>query len=125
MPIPAEEKVTRKYEMLRRKEEEESVKLLSQKYKLPYIDLFIFPIEIDAIKTLPEDRARAANLAIFQRAGKNLKIGVRTPEKEETKTALKHLESDRYTYELYLISVHSLEHALGFYKKIPEEHKRT
>ena len=123
--MPAEEKVTRKYEMLRRKEEEESVKLLSQKYKLPYIDLFIFPIEIDAIKTLPEDRARAANLAIFQRAGKNLKIGVRTPEKEETKTALKHLESDRYTYELYLISVHSLEHALGFYKKIPEEHKRT
>lgn len=123
MPPSTDEKVTRKYEALRRKEEEESVKLLSQKYKLPYIDLFMFPIEVDAIKTLPEEKARTGNLAVFQRTGKILKIGVQHPDKEETKAALKRLESDRYIHELYLISRHSLEHAWEFYKKVPEEYK--
>lgn len=125
MITSSEEKAARKYETLKRKEEEESTKLLSQKYKLPYIDLFLFPIEVDALKTIPEDRAHAGNLAVFQRTGKNLKIGVRTPEKEETQAALKHLESDRYSYELYFISAHSLEHAWNLYKKVPEGHPKT
>lgn len=120
----SEEKVEQKYEALKRKEEEESTKLLSQKYKLPYIDLFIFPIEADAINTLPEDRARAGNLAVFQRTGKNLKIGVRSPEKDETKAVLKHLESDRFSCELFLISEHSLGHAWNFYKTVPEAYQK-
>ena len=114
-----EEKREHKLELLRRKEEEESVSLISKKYKIPYQNLSTVAIEIDAIKILSEDRARRGEMVVFQTSGKRLKIGVRSPDKEETSAVLKGLERDRYTYELFLVSRHSLEHAWGFYKKVP------
>ena len=120
-----EEKPKRKLELLKKKEEEDSVKILSQKYKIPYADLAVFPIEIDAIKILPEEKARKAELVIFQTAGKNLKIGVRNPEKEETKIALKRLAENRYNCDLFLVSRSGLERAWEFYKKVPAEYEAT
>lgn len=120
-----EDKPKRKLELLRKKEEEESVKILSQKYKIPYADLTVFPVEVDAVKIIPEEKAKKAELVIFQLAGKNLKIGARNPAKEDTKIALKRLSEDRYNYTLFLTSRSSLEHAWEFYKKIPTEHSPT
>lgn len=121
MPQFKEEKTARKLELLKRKEEEESVAILAQKYGIPYADLSTFPIEIDALKILPEEKARRGNAAIFQQTGKRLKVAVRNPEKEETKTALKHLSEERYEYELYLVSRSSLERVWSFYKRVAAE----
>lgn len=120
-----EEKQIRKVDTLRHKEEEESVKLLSQKYKIPYLNLMIFPVEIDAIKIIPETDARRASLVIFQEAGKHLKIAVRNPEKEEASSLLKRLQNKRYSYDLFIVSGSSLEHALQYYKKVPPEHSTS
>lgn len=117
-----EEKTERKLETLRRKEEEESVKILSQKYRIPYADLSKFPVELDAVKIIPEEKARKSNLVVFQITGRNLRIGVRNPEKEETRSLLKQLEEDRYTFELFLVSQSGLNHAWEFYRKVPETH---
>mgnify|MGYP001585638078 CR=1 FL=1 len=114
-----EEKSSHKLELLRRKEEEESVKILSQKYKLPYVNLGLLPIEIDALKIIPEEKSRLAEIVVVQTAGKKLKIAVRNPEKEETKKVLKNLEEQNYTYDLFLVSKDSLEHVWQLYKKIP------
>lgn len=115
-----EEKQQRKLDLLHRKEEEESVKMLSQKYKLSYVNLLVTPIETDALKILSEDKARTADIAIFQMTGKHLKIAVRNPQKTETSAALKRLETDGYVYELFLVSIHSLTHAWEIYKMVPE-----
>lgn len=122
MPKFDEEKIGRRLLLLRRKEAEESTRLLSEKYKLPYIDLSVFPIEIDAIKIVPEERARPAELAVFQAIGPRLKIAVRNPDKDETRAALKTLEAQRYAYELYLASRPSLERAWEIYRRVPEKH---
>lgn len=118
-----EEKTQRKLETLLRKEEEESTKLLSQKYQLPYVDLFIFPIESDALRVVPEGNARAGGMAVFQITGKRLKIAVKNPREEATLAVLKRLENTGYTYELALCSMHSLAHAWDFYKKLPPPHE--
>lgn len=120
-----EDKPKRKLELLKKKEEEESVKILSQKYKIPYVDLNIFPVEIDAIKLVEEGKARGAELAVFQKTGLELKIGVRNPEKQDVKIVLKKLTDERYNYDLFLVSRISLERAWEFYKKIPDEHSTT
>jgi len=114
-----EEKSKRKLESLRRQEEEESTKLLAKKYKIPYLDPKVFPIDLDALRIVPEEKARAAELVVFQAAGKSLKIGVRKPDKEETQNLLSRLKEDRYTFDLFLISRSSLEYAWEFYRKIP------
>ena len=116
-----EEKQSRKVDTLRHKEEEESIQLLSQTYKIPYLNLTLFPIEIDALKIIPEADARRALLVVFQEAGKHLKVAMRNPEKEETKALLTQLAAAHYTYDLFIISGSSLNHALGYYKKVPRE----
>lgn len=118
-----EEKAIRKLELLRRKEEEESAKIVADKYNLPYIDISKVPVEIDALKILPESKARTSQLVVFQKTGKHLKIALRNPEKEETRAVLKRLEEERYTWDLYMTSQAGLRHAWEFYKKVPEEHK--
>lgn len=120
-----EEKSKRKLEVLRRKEEEESTQLLAQKYKLPYVDLSLYPIDIDAVKIIPEEKARNGELVIFNSAGKRLRVAIHNPENDLTKAMLKHLEEDRYILELYLASKHSLAHVWEFYKKAPEAHAVT
>lgn len=118
-----EEKVTRKYDILRKKEEEENTALFAQKFGLPYADISTFPIDIDAIKIIPEESAKAAFMAAFQATGKHLKIALRNPEKEETKALLASLQAANYICELYVVSEHSLERTWSFYKKIPKENE--
>lgn len=117
----SDDKIKEKLELLRRKEEEESIKLLSTKYKLPYLDLTTLPMDLEALKLIPEEQARAAGLAAIRMVGKNLKIAIRNPEKEETKAILKKLEENNFNLELFFVSGHSMELALGYYQKIPKE----
>lgn len=117
------EKTKRKLEALRRKEEEKVTQILSEKYGIPYTDLTIFPIEIDAIQVLSEDEAREGELAVIQKSGKNLKVAVRSPEKEKTKAVLSRLKKNGYKPSLILVSTSSLKRAWEFYKKVPERHR--
>ena len=114
-----EEKTEHKLQLLRHKEEEENVERIAKQYKLPYADLSIFPIEVDAIKLVPEGSAKQAELAAFQVTGWNLKIALRNPENPLAKKILRDLGEQHYQCGLYLVSKRSLEHAWEFYKKIP------
>lgn len=117
-----EEKSKRKLDALHRKEEEESVELMSQKFKIPYLNLSTIPLELDALKIIAEDAAKNGELAVFQSAGKNIKIGIRNPEKEATKKALERLKEERFACDLFLVSKSSLEHVWQFYRRVPKEH---
>lgn len=119
MPQFQEEKQKKQLEILKRKEEEESIRLLSEKYDIPYADLSTFPVELDALKIIPEEKARRAACAVFQATGKKIKIAVRNPRKEETAGILKHLGLEGYSYDLYLVSATSLEKIFSFYQKVP------
>lgn len=118
----SEEKTNRKIELLRREEEEKNVALIAQKFNLPYADISTFPIEIDALKLIPEDKARAGLMAAVQISGNSLKVAVQNPEKDETKKSLEELHKARFACELFLVSHRGLEHAWEYYKKIPKEH---
>ncbi len=116
-----EEKQEHRLELLRRKEEEDSVRMLADRYDLSYIDLSTFPIDLDAIQIISEDKARRAELLIFNATGKRLKIAIRNPKKEETQAVLNALKRDRYSADLFLVSAHSLEHGLEAYTKTSKE----
>jgi len=118
----SEEKSEHKMDALKRKEAEESTQMLAQKYGIPYLDLSMFPVEVDAIKIVSEQTARKAKLAVFQVAGTHLKIAAHDPKMPEAAAALKQLGDAHYTYDLYLASPYGLEHAWQFYKKVPERH---
>ncbi len=118
-----ESKRERKLFQLVRKEEEDTVKILSEKYKIPYADLAITPVNVDALGLIPEEEAKIAETAVIQKTGKKLEIGVRNPEKPETKAALEKLKAQRYFWDLFLVSRTSLEKAWAFYENITRRGK--
>ncbi len=86
------------------------------------MDLSVFPVEVDAIKIVPESAARAGGIAVFQITGARLKIAVRNPDAPETADQLRSLAQSHYDRDLFLASPYSLERAWSFYKKVPERH---
>lgn len=117
-----EEKQKRKVILLHRHEEEESAQLIAKRFSLPYTDLSKFPVETDAIRIIPKEKARHGNLAVFQIIGRQLKIGVLNPTQEHTVAVLKHIAEEGYVYNLFLVSHSSLEYAWNFYEKVPKTH---
>lgn len=113
-----EEKQKKELEILRRSEEEESVKLISSKYGLPYLDLTSIPINTDALKIISEEESRASGLAVIQKVGKKLQMAVKNPEKPQAKAIIQKLREELYSISLFLVSQRSLEKAWAFYKEI-------
>lgn len=113
-----EGKQEQKLERLRRKEEEDTVKMLVEKYRIPYVDLSAVPVNVDALALVPEQAARGAELAVIQKAGKKLQVGVRNPEQPKTKAVLEDLKNRHYTYDLFLVSQRGLEKAWAFYANV-------
>jgi hypothetical protein len=64
---------------LYKEEEEELVKMLSDKYGLPYVDLRTLAPEPDALRLVKEDVARSAGMVAFKMTGHKLYVAILTP----------------------------------------------
>ena len=122
MPDFPDDKARRKLDQLRHKEAEDAAKRAAEGSRIPYVDLSMLPLEIDALKVVPEKDARAAELAVFQIAGAHLKVALRNPEKPEALAVLNTMTQNHYTYECFLVSIYGLERAWDFYRRVPERH---
>ena len=105
---------------MRKSEAEDLAKLLSQKYNLPYLDLSRMTIDIDALKILAEEEARAGKLAVFQKVGQKLQVAIESPNPETTQRILRNLEEKGYKINTFLVSEQSLSRAWKRYSEVPE-----
>ena len=108
---------SKKIEEIKNKEEESFVEHISQKHNLPYIDLFATNIETDALVTVSEKDARHASIAPFKIVGKDLYIGVKSPNLPETQKILTFLET-KYNLGVYMVSMRSLTKAWERYADV-------
>ncbi len=103
---------------LRKKDEEDSVRMLSDRHGIPYVDLTGVSIEVDALKLVPEDEARAARLATFRSTGKKLFVAVTSPSFDPSNVIIEDLKRRGFLVNLFLASQESLERAWSRYKDI-------
>lgn len=103
---------------LYQKEEEDLAKALSQKYGVQYADLTRLAIETDALRLVPEEKAREAEVAAFKQIGKKVFVAMRAPARDNSLLALRDLEKLGYTVRKFMVSTTSLEHAWDHYKDI-------
>lgn len=108
-----------KLKAFREKEAEDLAQMLAARHGLPYVDLSRMTIDLDALKLVPENEAREAKLAVFQKVAKRLQIAVLNPEALKTKNALENLSRKGYETEPFFVSESSLERAWSRYKEIP------
>ena len=104
---------------LRKKEEEDLLKIMAGRRGLPYLDLSKMTIDIDSLKILPEADARAYQAVVIQSVGKKLQVAVTNPERMGLAEILENLKRKKYEVQLFLISPTSLERALAKYKEVP------
>ncbi len=110
---------------LREKEEEDLARILSEKYDLTYTDLSVVPVSVDALRLIPEEKARKAEVVAFDRASKKLSVALRNPQNPELEAVLTELESREFVLEKYLVSKRSLDKALSRYEDLSYAHVST
>ena len=98
--------------------EERMVRLLADKYNLPYVDLRGVASDPDALKMIPENMARDALIAPFKIAGKTMHIAVRDPDNSKMRNLVEHINSTMGEPVIYIASTASLRHVWGRYSDI-------
>lgn len=119
MPNPSiEEKLRDAY----REAEEREARERAAKLGLPYLNLATSPIEIEALALLPQDEAKRAKLAIFEKKRNNLVIAALNPTIPEAEKTLKALK-EKYEVKVFVVSESSLNHVWSFYQYVEKERK--
>ena len=100
--------------------EEEQAALLANAYNLPYVDLNIFPVSSEKMRTLSEEDSKQYNMTVFQKVGKETRIGVTDPSDENMLSYLEKLKNENgWVIIIYVISQSSLRKIWKRYKEVP------
>ncbi len=100
---------------LHKKEEEQLAEMLSHKYGIEYVDLTSKSIDTDALRLVPENEARATEVAPFRKVNKIIFIGMRSPERPDSLKTVQAVERLGYEVRRFMVSQASLEHAWDRY----------
>ena len=103
---------------IRASEEEDLARVLAEKYNLPYTDLGIIPINMDALRIIPQSDAEESEAVAFDKNGKHISLAVRSPQNDELTRVLHELETQGYEVEMYLISETSFDLAMKRYEDL-------
>ena len=113
-----EEKQMVRVRQLKEQQEEKHVKMLSKKYGLGYVDMGTLPINTDALKLIPEERAKAARMAAFNLVERNIAIAISSPLIKGVSEEVEKLKAKKYNPQLFMTSRKSLEKAWSRYGDI-------
>ena len=89
---------------------------LALKHNLLYLNLKTVNIAPSALEVVTEEKAKKANLVIFEKIGNLVKLAVLNPEDQETIRVIEELKSKNYKITIYVVTEESLLWALGYYR---------
>lgn len=119
MDLPFDTKGTdTKLSEVREREEEDVIRILSEKYGLTYADLSMRSVDSDALRVIPEKEARAAEAAAFAKISKTLSLAVHNPNNPALAKIIDDLRGRGFQIQQYLVSKKSLEKAFDLYREL-------
>jgi len=114
-----DEKQNKQLDDIRKVEEEQLVSVLAEsKYKLPYIDLYRFPIDNEALRAITEKEAKEMSVAPFKLVGKNILIALRSPAPEILQRVTEAMERKNLVPSFYMASMASLNKVWDRYQEL-------
>jgi type II secretory ATPase GspE/PulE/Tfp pilus assembly ATPase PilB-like protein len=114
-----DDKQNKKLDEIHKEEEEQLTATLAEsKYGLPYINLYQYVIDNEALRTIPEDEARKLNIAPFKLFGKNIFIALRSPSPDLMTTIKENMERQNLVANFYMASSYSLNKVWNRYQEI-------
>ncbi len=85
---------------------------------LQYVNLYHFPLDLNALSLLSEADAKASESLPFYKDAHDVRVGTTNPNNQLLKAKLKELADDRHKVTLYFISQSSYNSAMKFYSKV-------
>lgn len=107
-----------KLKRLRLDSEEVLVEVYAEKAGIEYVDLTMRPINTDALKLIPQERALAAGIASFDLVARKVHIAVRSPIPTLVQEEIAKLREKKYEVFVYMASKKSIERAWSRYGDI-------
>ncbi|MGE5392374.1 MAG: GspE/PulE family protein [Candidatus Saccharibacteria bacterium] len=123
-PVDREVRLRQVYSELDRKFEEQETQRKATTNKLPYINLYGYPLDPSALVVINPERSLAVQAVVFYKEGPNLKIGTFHPT-PALKDLVKELETRGYYPELYQISESSFVHMHDGYSKVVQTQQKS
>ena len=108
---------------IKRQEEEKEAQRLAEKFKLPYINLILTPIDLNDLASLSEEKARQGNLLVIRRTGRVIRLAVKNPEDPQTNQIIKEFQAQGFECRLFIASLTGLKKGWQQYGQITEQHK--
>jgi len=121
MPISEEEE--KKLKKITSEAEERDAKRSAEIFKLPYLNLFRTPIDMEALKMIDEETSRESRLVIFLKEGQRAAVAIRDPKNEKAQSVIKTLEEKDFKVKCFFVSESSFKKFFDLYKKIPKKLK--
>lgn len=124
MPQFNDEKDSKRLEILHLEEEEDLARVLAEtKYHIPYVNLSKVILENEALKAVPEEKARELEIAPFNIASRKLLIAARAPEHDGIRAFEEDLKREGYVVSWFMASRASLEKVWQRYEEVSQAEK--
>lgn len=104
---------------MKHESEEQQAAVLAASLGLPYIDLNIFPIDPETLRTVKKEDAEKYQVVCLQRSGKNIGLASPNPEYPTLKEFAEMLKQEEgFTIKFYVCSEEGLRKSFEKYKHI-------
>ncbi len=113
-----EDKQNQKLDVLRKKEAEDLAMDIANKHGIQYVNLIRISINSDALRLIPEDRARKAKIVAFNLVDKKIDVAELSPDNQDTLDAIQALSQNGFIVTQFVTTTESLEKAFGYYKNL-------
>lgn len=110
------------FNSFKRQEAEQLAQMLSVRYGLPYVNLATVILNQSAVRLVPEDAARKAELIVYAMDKHTISAAVLTPNNPHIAGIIESLKQQGYTTVLSITSQFALERAWETYKEISHAH---
>lgn len=115
--------IDRKIKEIRREAEERDAQRRAEKTGFPYLDPGKAPVSIDALRLIPEEKARAAKAAAIQIKVKEVAVVAFDPSSPAVQALGEELKAQKWEPKFFTFSMWGLTQAWNLYKFAPGEAK--
>lgn len=100
---------------------EQQAKDIAQRSKLPYINIAINPIDLEALAIISEEQSQTAQIGVISRSGKKIKVVVVDPEKPETKKGVEKLSAQGFSLSIGVVSLAGIQRVWNKYRELSQQ----
>lgn len=115
----------RRLAIIRIQQQEKKAREMAILHNLPYIDLTVTPIDLDALALVPKEKAEKGLFVPFQKIEKRILFATVDPQNPLLKETTEKFKNKGFIVEILICSKRSLERALKEYSKVPASSKEV